>query len=865
MTTGTIHVVDPCARGGSGPRRDQASVRIDICILRTCSNWNPKQPANSQVRCPSHLAMSSAGPSVSRAAALVVPSGAPDAGGVRTASDSRDVEEEEDEEEEDVDEDGEGDDSDGNDDDDEEDDYSRLQGAVARHRQVAALAAGVPYVDSSSKIRKGPISRIARSAQKRISKARIEAIENVIPPDAGDSGWLPPPATSAEANAIYNFILQTLRSNVAIGRRCAQNLETLPQDQAFLQRSDHPTSLSEVEKRVTSSEYPDSKSFERDLCRVFLTFRRGYALGTPAYGDTCILQRLYQRMTRSEPRQQSSTVSTVRRNLDTGDAQHLYSSVAFGPGAAQRGQGSDLTTRPIIRGKVYYTHAVHKGQVLHVGDWAHLMNPSEPAKPTLAQIFKICKREDELDQPPLLSCCWYFRPEQTVHAPSRRFVPEEVFKTGLFADHTVDDVIEKVHVLFYTKWTKGRPASAEWDSRSPLYYCEARYSEKTHEFNKIKNWNSCLPEELRGSEPPLTYYREPLPPPTRVSSPFLRGVKGPGRLCEENEGSRPFGSPTPGADGGLPDPFADQSKKKRRIEEGNFPGPPLPALAGSNFSPVPHSYPGPYIPYGRPPVMTPDQAQMQQYPPPLEMLQQISETLPRVVGRGEYNRIQQLFNSPAAPTVDLQALSAGIGYKVDVPTLQRWRHALQMVGPSAPSQPMPRSSKTSSSRGAGTSAHQRSAGVSSSGAAVPAIERQLEAALGGIDVYWESLPHETVRRFGDQVGKEAQTVRWYAAPPRDDSANCSRPRPSPSLDYVFYRAQKRRLQKDGGASPGNESRAQDSTPSTGDLSTAWQYATAIFEQEQNRRLASTSDSASDTPDSVEVSRKMKELAKQLSA
>lgn len=236
------------------------------------------------------------------------------------------------------------------------------------------------------------------------------------------------------------------------------------------------------------------------MIHLFTEFRRGYLLGSQPYADTVILQRLYQRLSRSHPRIPRTTLSMVEGYLRSADPRHHFASVPFGPGTAQRGQNTDLTTRPIIRGKKYFTHALHKGIALRVGDWIQLSNASEPGKPIVAQIFKVCKREDDPDETPQLSCCWYFRPEQTVHPPSRRFVPEEIFKTGLFADHSVEDVIEKVHVLFYTKWTKGRPGPKDWDPRSPLYFTESRYNEKTYEFNKIKNWNSCLPEELRGSE-----------------------------------------------------------------------------------------------------------------------------------------------------------------------------------------------------------------------------------------------------------------------------------------------------------------------------------------------------------------------------
>lgn len=133
---------------------------------------------------------------------------------------------EEDEEEDD-------DDGDG----DEDDDYARLQGAVARHRQVAALAAGETYTPdsrsrrvSSSNVNK---SR-AKDTHKRISQARIEAIENVIVPDTGDTGWMADPASPQEAPHIFAYILQALKTHVSQGRRLAEAIEVLPSDPELL-------------------------------------------------------------------------------------------------------------------------------------------------------------------------------------------------------------------------------------------------------------------------------------------------------------------------------------------------------------------------------------------------------------------------------------------------------------------------------------------------------------------------------------------------------------------------------------------------------------------------------------------------------
>lgn len=125
---------------------------------------------------------------------------------------------------------------------DEDDDYTRLAGAVARHRQVAALAAGVSYTPDHKVRRAASASKPRHSASssssnhKRISQARIDAIENVILPDQGDTGWMAEPASPQEAPHIFTYILHAIKAHVARGRRLAESIEHLPNDQNFLGR-----------------------------------------------------------------------------------------------------------------------------------------------------------------------------------------------------------------------------------------------------------------------------------------------------------------------------------------------------------------------------------------------------------------------------------------------------------------------------------------------------------------------------------------------------------------------------------------------------------------------------------------------------
>lgn len=92
-------------------------------------------------------------------------------------------------------------------------------------------------------------------------------------------------------------------------------------------------------------------------------------------------------------------------------------------------------------------------------------------------------------------------------------------------------------VMFVTRYIRGRPKAPTWNPAMTLYVCEHRYRDETRSFKKIKNWQSCLPEEVRKHEYTLEPHRDDgVESLVRVPSPFVRGIKGPGGLGDPTDG-----------------------------------------------------------------------------------------------------------------------------------------------------------------------------------------------------------------------------------------------------------------------------------------------------------------------------------------
>ncbi|KAG6849765.1 hypothetical protein H0H93_005447 [Arthromyces matolae] len=216
------------------------------------------------------------------------------------------------------------------------------------------------------------------------------------------------------------------------------------------------------------------------------------------------------------------------------------------------GTAGVTTHRVLIKDRTFVDELHYKGWSLKLGDWVHLSNPDDPSRPIVAQVFR-CWISDESyvfvysrtlrkcvdgrfisakKGQPGLTVSWYYRPEQTFHPSNRIFWEGEVFKTSHFADHPLEDIIEKIACQFTARHVRGRPRPPFWYLGFPLYVCDSRYNDRDRAFVRIKNWNSCVPEEVRKSVDFMPIYPfERNVFPSQVPSPFLsRGVKGPGGL-----------------------------------------------------------------------------------------------------------------------------------------------------------------------------------------------------------------------------------------------------------------------------------------------------------------------------------------------
>ncbi|XP_044032528.1 polybromo 1, like isoform X6 [Siniperca chuatsi] len=132
--------------------------------------------------------------------------------------------------------------------------------------------------------------------------------------------------------------------------------------------------------------------------------------------------------------------------------------------------------------RVYSQNCSFENSTYHVGDFVYV-EPSEPnLKPHIVCIERLW--EDEAGEKWLYGC-WFYRPSETFHLATRKFLEKEVFKSDYYNKVSISKVLGKCVVMFVKDYFKMQP---EGYRAEDVYICESRYAARNKSFKKIKIW-----------------------------------------------------------------------------------------------------------------------------------------------------------------------------------------------------------------------------------------------------------------------------------------------------------------------------------------------------------------------------------------
>lgn len=331
--------------------------------------------------------------------------------------------------------------------------------------------------------RRGRPRRSVTASRKRRQEEEEE--QNAVVDDRRKRRGRPPTVDKPHEHRI-KAIMRGVRKerDVKTGRILFYAFEKLPdpkQYPEYYQEVAQPISLDHIRKNIKRRKYSNVEMYLADMNLLFNNAKLFNADSSQIYKDAVHLQQVMRGLAEEELKKPDSVYQDPDAN-------------------------SKIARLPLDQFE-------HRGEIYRVGDWVHLSNLNDPAKPTIGQIFRIWRVGDGQKW---VNCCWYYRPEQTVHRYDKLFYENEVVKSGQYRDHLVDEILEKCFVMFFTKYQRGRPSGI--GDRS-VYCCESRYNEVDKTFNKIRTWKACIPDEIRSTDYPMDLF-DRLHPLRRVVSPI---------------------------------------------------------------------------------------------------------------------------------------------------------------------------------------------------------------------------------------------------------------------------------------------------------------------------------------------------------
>ncbi|XP_045847623.1 protein polybromo-1 isoform X10 [Meles meles] len=171
--------------------------------------------------------------------------------------------------------------------------------------------------------------------------------------------------------------------------------------------------------------------------------------------------------------------------------------------------------------RTYSQDCSFKNSMYHVGDYVYV----EPAEASLQPHIVCIERlwEDSAGEKWLYGC-WFYRPNETFHLATRKFLEKEVFKSDYYNKVPVSKILGKCVVMFVKEYFKLCPENFRDED---VFVCESRYSAKTKSFKKIKLWTMPISS--------VRFVPRDVPlPVVRVASVFANADKGDDEKNTEN-------------------------------------------------------------------------------------------------------------------------------------------------------------------------------------------------------------------------------------------------------------------------------------------------------------------------------------------
>ncbi|XP_051997457.1 protein polybromo-1-like isoform X3 [Xyrauchen texanus] len=285
---------------------------------------------------------------------------------------------------------------------------------------------------------------------------------------------------------------------------------------------DPPLSLEIIRNNVEHGHYRRLDVFQEHVFEVLEKARRLYRTDSEIFEDSVELQHFFVKI-RDELCKNGEILLTPALSYTS---KHLHADVdqekreklpqEVEEDRLKREEDSKaLPEEDKVEGTVgsqWSANCSFENKTYSVGDCVYVQPAEANLQPHIVCIEKLWK--DEAGEQWMYGG-WFYRPGETFHLATRKFLEKEVFKSDYSNRVPLRKILGKCVVLFVKDFFKLQP---EGFRPEDIYVCESRYTVRTKTFKKIKSWS--MPTSTVKFVP-----REIPLPVVRVASMFVSAAK----------------------------------------------------------------------------------------------------------------------------------------------------------------------------------------------------------------------------------------------------------------------------------------------------------------------------------------------------
>ncbi|XP_048343903.1 protein polybromo-1 isoform X3 [Sphaerodactylus townsendi] len=312
----------------------------------------------------------------------------------------------------------------------------------------------------------------------------------------GDEDSHVPNVTLLIQELIHNLFVSVMSHQDDEGRCYSDSLAEIPAvDPSFPSKA--PLTFDIIRKNVENNRYRRLDLFQEHMFEVLERARRMNRTDSEIYEDAVELQMFFIKI-RDELCKNGEILLSPALSYTT---KHLHNDVEKEKKEklpkemeedklkreeekreAEKSEDSSGGSTLSSLHRTYSQDCSFKNSMYHVGDYVYV----EPAEANLQPHIVCIERlwEDSAGEKWLYGC-WFYRPNETFHLATRKFLEKEVFKSDYYNKIPVNKILGKCVVMFVKEYFKLCPETFRDED---VYVCESRYSAKTKSFKKIKLW-----------------------------------------------------------------------------------------------------------------------------------------------------------------------------------------------------------------------------------------------------------------------------------------------------------------------------------------------------------------------------------------